>query len=105
MFYSVKDNRKFQTGVLYQIWGPILIYEINAPSPKDHSKFFHHPASDVTVVQKKERFLKDKRCIIQKQNKDDMCCARAIVTAKAKIDGHEHQFRLVVVHWSVGSSA
>jgi hypothetical protein len=38
---------------LYKIWGPILIYEINAPSPKDHSKFFHHPASDVTVVQKK----------------------------------------------------
>jgi hypothetical protein len=28
-----------------------------------------------------ERFLKDKRCIIQIQNKDDMCCARAIVTA------------------------
>ena len=42
-----------------------------------------------------ERFLKDKRCIIQIQNKDDMCCARArararaIVTTKAKIDGHE----------------
>ena len=36
-----------------------------------------------------DRFLKDKRCIIQIQNKDDMCCARAIVTAKAKIDGHE----------------
>jgi hypothetical protein len=29
-------------------------YEINAHSPKDHSKFFHHPASDVTVVQKKD---------------------------------------------------
>ena len=36
-----------------------------------------------------ERFLNDNRCIIQIQNKDDMCCARAIVTAKAKIDGHE----------------
>ena len=36
-----------------------------------------------------ERSLKDKRCIIQIQNKDDMCCARAIVTAKAKIGGHE----------------
>jgi hypothetical protein len=36
-----------------------------------------------------ERFLKDKRCIIQIQNKDYMCCARAIVTAKANIDGHE----------------
>jgi hypothetical protein len=58
------------------------------------------------------------------QNKDDMRCARAIVTAKAKIDGHEQwnsiqrgrriqeelalelhtKVRLVVVHWSVGSS-
>jgi hypothetical protein len=36
-----------------------------------------------------ERFLKDKRCFIQIQNKDDMCWVRAIVTAKAKIDGHE----------------
>jgi hypothetical protein len=36
-----------------------------------------------------EKFLKDKRCIIQIQNKDDMCCARAIVTAKSKIDGQE----------------
>ena len=36
-----------------------------------------------------EKFLKDKRYIIQIQNKDDMCCARVIVTAKAKIDGHE----------------
>ena len=44
-----------------------------------------------------ERFLKDKRCIIQIQNKDDMCCARVIITAKAKIDGHEIIFDKVVV--------
>ena len=31
-----------------------------------------------------ERFLKDKRCIIQIQNKDDMCCARAIVRPKLR---------------------
>ena len=36
-----------------------------------------------------ERFLKDKRCIIQIQHKDDICCARAIVRIKGKIDGHE----------------
>ena len=36
-----------------------------------------------------ERFLKDKRCIIQIQNKDDTCCATAIVTTKVKIDEHE----------------
>ena len=29
-----------------------------------------------------------KRSIIQIQNKDDLCCARALVTAKAKVDQH-----------------
>lgn len=36
-----------------------------------------------------EKFLCDKRCIIRIQNDDDLCCGRAIVTAKAKIDRHE----------------
>ncbi|XP_053397354.1 uncharacterized protein LOC128556395 [Mercenaria mercenaria] len=36
-----------------------------------------------------EKFLHDKRCVIQIQNDDDLCCATAIVTAKAKLDGHE----------------
>ncbi|VDI13173.1 Hypothetical predicted protein [Mytilus galloprovincialis] len=35
-----------------------------------------------------ERFLKDKKCIIQIQNYDELCCARALVTAKANIDKH-----------------
>ncbi|CAC5375852.1 unnamed protein product [Mytilus coruscus] len=34
------------------------------------------------------RFLKDKKCIIQIQNNDELCCARALVTAKANIDKH-----------------
>ena len=33
-------------------------------------------------------FLSKKRCIIQIKNKDNLCCARAIVTAKAKLDNH-----------------
>ncbi len=36
-----------------------------------------------------EKFLKDKKCIIRIQNDDELCCARAIITAKAKIEGHE----------------
>ena len=36
-----------------------------------------------------EKFLSDKKCIIQVKNDDDMCCARAIATAKAKLDKHE----------------
>jgi hypothetical protein len=35
-----------------------------------------------------ERLLKAKQCIIQIKNKDTLCCARAIVTAKARLDKH-----------------
>ena len=35
-----------------------------------------------------KRFLREKRCILQIHNKDNLCAARAIVTAKAKIDKH-----------------
>lgn len=33
-----------------------------------------------------QNFLKHKRCIIQIKNKDDMCCARAIITGIAKLE-------------------
>ena len=33
-----------------------------------------------------DMFLQNKRCTIRIQNNDDLCCARAIVTAKARID-------------------
>lgn len=36
-----------------------------------------------------EKFLQTKKCILQIQNNDDLCCARAIVTAKARIEKHE----------------
>jgi len=35
------------------------------------------------------KMMKDKRCFIRIENNDDLCCARALVTAKAKLDGHE----------------
>ena len=34
------------------------------------------------------KFLQQKKCILQIQNDDELCCARAIVTAKANIDKH-----------------
>jgi hypothetical protein len=37
-----------------------------------------------------ESFLRKKDCIIQIKNKDDLCCARAIVVAKAKFDKDPH---------------
>ena len=35
-----------------------------------------------------DNFLKDERSIVHIRNKDDLCCARAIVTAKALLDKH-----------------
>ena len=34
------------------------------------------------------KILQQKKCILQIQNDDELCCARAIVTAKANIDKH-----------------
>ena len=33
-------------------------------------------------------YLTQKRCIIQIKNKDVLCCAQAIVTARARLDHH-----------------
>ena len=33
-----------------------------------------------------EKFLQNKKCIIQIQSEDDLCCTRAITTAKARLD-------------------
>jgi hypothetical protein len=35
-----------------------------------------------------ERFLKTKQCILTIKNKDNICCARALVTAKARSEKH-----------------
>lgn len=35
-----------------------------------------------------EKSLKEKKSFIRINNRDDLCCARAIVTAKARIDEH-----------------
>ena len=35
-----------------------------------------------------ERMIKEKKCFIRIQNTDDLCCARAIITAKARLEGH-----------------
>lgn len=37
-----------------------------------------------------DRFLSEKQCIIRIQNKDDLCCARALVTAKARLNQTKH---------------
>ena len=33
-----------------------------------------------------EKLLKKRGCIIQIKNRDELCCARAIVTLKARVD-------------------
>ena len=35
------------------------------------------------------KMMKDKRWFIRIEKNDDLCCARALVTAKAKLEGHE----------------
>ena len=45
---------------------------------RDEYRSPHHLAS----------YLAQKRCIIQIKNKDCLCCARAIVTARARLDRH-----------------
>jgi len=35
-----------------------------------------------------DKFVCDKRCILRIQNNDELCCARAIITAKARLDKH-----------------
>jgi hypothetical protein len=35
------------------------------------------------------KMMKDKRCFIRIENNDDICCARALVTTQAKLEGHE----------------
>ncbi|XP_053406272.1 uncharacterized protein LOC128559126 [Mercenaria mercenaria] len=37
-----------------------------------------------------DKMLQDKKCIIQIQNKDKLCCARALITAIAQIEKHPH---------------
>ncbi|CAB4040586.1 Hypothetical predicted protein [Paramuricea clavata] len=42
-----------------------------------------------------ESYLTKKRGIVQIKNKDDLCCARAIVVAKAKLD-NDSQYKSIV---------
>lgn len=37
-----------------------------------------------------DRFLSEKQCIIRIQNRDELCCARALVTAKARLNKTEN---------------
>ena len=37
-----------------------------------------------------DRFLSEKQCIIRIQNRDELCCARALVTAKARLNQTEN---------------
>ena len=44
-----------------------------------------------------ESFLIKKDCIVQNKNKDDLCCARAIIVAKAKLD-KDPTYKSIVDH-------
>ena len=63
------------------LFGDFYITFIHAPLPNGGAWSRSAAGSLATHLNKK-------RCVIQIKNKDQMCCARAIVTAKAKIDEH-----------------
>ena len=42
-----------------------------------------------------QAYLNKKRCLIQIKNKDELCCARAIVVAKAKLD-KDPQYKSII---------
>ena len=44
-----------------------------------------------------QSYLNKKRCMLQIQNRDELCCTRAIIVAKAKLD-KDPQFKSVVKH-------
>ena len=35
-----------------------------------------------------DKYLQEKRCFVKINNKDELCCARALITAKARLDNH-----------------
>lgn len=41
-----------------------------------------------------EKMLKKKTCVVQIKNKDHLCCARAIVTIKARVDNNPQHANL-----------
>ncbi|WAR14681.1 ZN358-like protein [Mya arenaria] len=57
----------------------IDIVHVQNPYGKGHSK---KPFVDIS------RLLKSKGSVIQIRNNDELCCARAIVTAKARVENH-----------------
>lgn len=55
----------------------IEVMHVRLPSGSGHKR---KPYVDL------ERTMQEKRCFIKINNRDELCCARAIVTAKAKLD-------------------
>ena len=63
------------------LFGEFFLKFIHAPLPGG-GDWLRSAASSLA------RYLESRRCFIQIKNKDRMCCARAIVTAKARVDNH-----------------
>ena len=62
-----------------------------------HVEMPHGGAGKRRDVVNLQAYLNKKRCLIQIKNNDELCCARAIVVAKAKLD-NDPQYTSIVNH-------
>ena len=77
----VEAERVMQSKKEWVLEGSIHVQFIHAPLPVGGGRLKH--------IANLERYLAKKRCIISiPRSADNICCARAIVTAKARLDKH-----------------
>ena len=76
---ALNSNEQFEMNDSFHV---SITHVRHAPNGSGHKRKFKpgHRATSVLKV--------DKKSIIQIKNEDDLCCARAIVTAKARVDQH-----------------
>ena len=76
---ALDSNEQFEMDDSFQLSIPQVIRPPEGSGGKRHLKPGHRPISILKI---------SKKSIIRINNDDHLCCARAIVTAKAKLDNH-----------------
>ena len=76
---ALNSNEQFEMDDSFQVSITQVHHAPQGTGSRRQNKPGHQPLRNL---------IPKKRSIIQIQNKDDLCCARALVTAKAKVDQH-----------------
>jgi hypothetical protein len=111
-----KSNSRHWTGILTRSSGLInsaksFIKDLN--NNPSIFKIFGKSRTSNYKYANLDRFLSEKQCIIRIQNRDELCCARALVTEKARLNKTENgdgirkgytiralHYHIYVHHWS-----